>query len=117
MGNYEIMSNLTDEAPWLIHTAFSEPDDGIRKGIGWGAAALLIVGSSLALASLAWFLIGLFTWSVVEPARLVGAPIPWPSAGTGGGAVPVASRPTGISVHEVDILLVARVQRSTKCRL
>jgi hypothetical protein len=28
--------------------------------MGWGAAVLLIVGSSLALASLAWFLVSLF---------------------------------------------------------
>jgi hypothetical protein len=36
------------------------PDDDTRTEIGWGAAALLIVGASLALASLAWFLVGLF---------------------------------------------------------
>jgi hypothetical protein len=36
------------------------PDDGFLTEMGWGAAALLIVGASLALASLAWFLVGLF---------------------------------------------------------
>jgi hypothetical protein len=35
-------------------------DDGFLTEIGWGATALLIVGGSLALASLAWFLIGLW---------------------------------------------------------
>jgi hypothetical protein len=55
------MSNLTDEPLSLVHTASTGPVvDGILKEIGWGAAALLIVGSSLALASFAWFLIGLF---------------------------------------------------------
>jgi hypothetical protein len=50
------MRYLTDRP----FTASTGPDDGILKEIGWGAAALLIVGSSLALASLAWFLVGLF---------------------------------------------------------
>jgi hypothetical protein len=41
-------------------TASLELGEGIPKEIGRGAAVLLIVGSSLALASLAWFLVGLF---------------------------------------------------------
>jgi hypothetical protein len=53
------MSNLTNEPLSLVHIASPEPDDGLNE-IGWGAATLLIVGSSLALASLAWFLVGLF---------------------------------------------------------
>jgi hypothetical protein len=54
------MNNLTDGLFSLVHTASQGPDDGFRNEIGWGAGALLIVGSSLALASLAWFLVGLF---------------------------------------------------------
>jgi hypothetical protein len=54
------MSDLTDEPPSLVHTASQGPDDALQNELGWGAATLLIVGSSLALASLAWFLIGLF---------------------------------------------------------
>jgi hypothetical protein len=53
------MSNLTDEPLSLVHTASPGPDDGLNE-IGWAAATFLIVGSSLALASIAWFLVGLF---------------------------------------------------------
>jgi hypothetical protein len=55
------MRYLTDGLFLLVHTASrGSADDGLLKETGWGAAALLIVGASLALASLAWFLIGLF---------------------------------------------------------
>jgi hypothetical protein len=54
------MHYLTDRLFLLVQTASPGPDDGIRNDIGWGTAALLIAGASLALASLAWFLIGLF---------------------------------------------------------
>jgi hypothetical protein len=54
-GNYEIMRYWTDRLFLLVRTASPKPDDGILKEIGWGAAT-----SSLALASLAWFLVGLF---------------------------------------------------------
>jgi hypothetical protein len=55
------MRYLTDGLFLLVHTALRGPaDDGFLDEIGWGAAALLIVGASLALASIAWFLIGLF---------------------------------------------------------
>jgi hypothetical protein len=57
--NYKI-TYVTDGPFWLVHTASPGPDDGILNDMGWGAAALLIVGSSLAIASIAWFLIGLF---------------------------------------------------------
>jgi hypothetical protein len=33
---------------------------GYSGGLGWGVASLLILGTSLALASVAWFLVGLF---------------------------------------------------------
>ena len=55
--NYKIMLYVTDG---LFSLASPEPNDSFLNEIGWGAAALLIVGASLALASLAWFLIGLF---------------------------------------------------------
>jgi hypothetical protein len=32
---------------------------GYSGGLGWGVATLLILGTSLALASVAWFLVGL----------------------------------------------------------
>jgi hypothetical protein len=54
------MRYLTDRRFLLVQTASRGPDDPFLKEIGWGVAALLIVGASLALASLAWFLIGLF---------------------------------------------------------
>jgi hypothetical protein len=54
------MRYLSDGLFSLVRTASQGPDDGFLNEIGWGAAALLIVGSSLALASLAWFLVGLF---------------------------------------------------------
>jgi hypothetical protein len=53
------MSNLPDELLSLVHTASPGPDDDLNE-IGWGAATFLIVGSSLALASIALFLVGLF---------------------------------------------------------
>jgi hypothetical protein len=55
--NYEI-TYVTDGPFSLVQTALSGPDNGIRN-LGWGVA-LLIVGYSLALASLAWLLIDLF---------------------------------------------------------
>ena len=51
---------MTDRLVSLILTASPEPDDDMLNQIGWGAVALLIVGASLAVASVAWFLIGLF---------------------------------------------------------
>jgi hypothetical protein len=57
LGN---MPYLTDGPLMLVRTALRGPDDGFLNEIGWGAAALLIVGAILALASLAWFLVGLF---------------------------------------------------------
>jgi hypothetical protein len=54
------MGYLSDGLFSLVRTASRGPDEGFLNEIGWGATALLIVGSSLALASLAWFLIGLF---------------------------------------------------------
>jgi hypothetical protein len=57
---FRIMRYLSDGLFLLVRTASRGPNDGFLNEIGWGAATLLIVGSSLALASLAWFLIGLF---------------------------------------------------------
>jgi hypothetical protein len=37
------------------------PPNGYPNGIGWGVATFLILGTSLALASAAWFLVGLLT--------------------------------------------------------
>jgi hypothetical protein len=54
-------------------TASQGPDDGILNEMGWAAAALLIVGSSLALASLAWFLIGLIVGVADVDLQLFGA--------------------------------------------
>ena len=54
------MRYLSDGLFLLVRTTSRGPDDGFLNEIGWGAATLLIVGSSLALASLAWFLVGLF---------------------------------------------------------
>jgi hypothetical protein len=53
--NYE----MTDGPFSLVHTASTGPDSGILNDRGRGVVALLIVGSTLALASLAWFVIGL----------------------------------------------------------
>ena len=36
------------------------PEEDVFSEIGWGVAILLILGSSLALASIAWFFVGLF---------------------------------------------------------
>jgi hypothetical protein len=54
------MHYLTDRLFSLGDIASRGTDDRFPNEIGWGAAALLIVGVSLALVSLAWFLIGLF---------------------------------------------------------
>jgi hypothetical protein len=53
------MRYLTDGLLLLVRTASRGPDDGLRYETGWGTAVLLILASSLALASLAWFLVGL----------------------------------------------------------
>jgi hypothetical protein len=52
------MRYLTDGLLLLVRTASRGPDDGLRYETGWGTAVLLILASSLALASLAWFLVG-----------------------------------------------------------
>jgi hypothetical protein len=54
------MGYLTDRLFLSVRTDSPGPDDGFLTEIGWGAAALVIIGASLALASLAWFLVGLF---------------------------------------------------------
>jgi hypothetical protein len=54
------MRYLSDGLVLLVRAASRGPDERFLNEMGWGAAALLIVGSSLALASLAWFLIDLF---------------------------------------------------------
>jgi hypothetical protein len=46
-------------AVFLVPKASRGPDDGFLSELGWGSAVLLILASSLALASLAWFLVGL----------------------------------------------------------
>jgi hypothetical protein len=56
------MRYLTDGLFLLVCAASRRPDEGFLNEIGWVAAALLIVGSSLAIASIAWFLIGLFVY-------------------------------------------------------
>jgi hypothetical protein len=53
------MRYFTDGLLLLVRTASRGPDGGFLNEIGWGAAALLIVASSLVLASLARFLVGL----------------------------------------------------------
>jgi hypothetical protein len=56
---FQNMRYLSDGVFRMVRTALRGPDDGFLKEIGWGTAALLILGMSLALASLAWFLVGL----------------------------------------------------------
>ena len=52
---------LADRLFLSVDSALPGPDDDeFLNEIGSGAKVLLIVGSSLALASIAWFVIGLF---------------------------------------------------------
>jgi hypothetical protein len=53
------MRYLTDGFFLLVRTASRGTDDRFRDEMGWGAKILLILASSLALASIAWFLVGL----------------------------------------------------------
>jgi hypothetical protein len=53
------MHYLTDRLFSLSDIASPGPNDGFPNETGWCAAGLLIAGVCLALASLAWFLIGL----------------------------------------------------------
>jgi hypothetical protein len=53
------MRFLIDQLFLLVPNASRGPDDGFLSEMGWGSAVLLILASSSALASLAWFLVGL----------------------------------------------------------
>jgi hypothetical protein len=53
------MRYLSDGLLLLVRTAWRGPGDGFRYEVGWVTAVLLILAASLALASLAWFLVGL----------------------------------------------------------
>jgi hypothetical protein len=53
------MRYLTDGFFLLVRTASRGTDDHFRDEMGRGAKVLLILASSLALASIAWFLVGL----------------------------------------------------------
>jgi hypothetical protein len=53
------MRYLNDGLLLLVRTASPGPPVGSLNEKGWGAAALLIFASSMALAVLAWFLVGL----------------------------------------------------------
>ena len=51
---------VISQHPWVSQSASPGPDHVFLNKIGLAATVLLIIGASLALASLAWFLIGLF---------------------------------------------------------
>ena len=55
------MRHLGERLLSLVLIISPGPQEDIFSEIGWGVATLLILGSSLALASLAWFFVGLFT--------------------------------------------------------
>jgi hypothetical protein len=53
------MYDLKEEPRQGLEKRTKRLPDGYPSGIGWDIATLLILGTSLALASAAWFLVGL----------------------------------------------------------